>query len=134
MTRSHSLARDNRGNAAVEFALLMPILLLLLSGLIDFGRAFFTSMELENAARAGAQYGFINGADDLSQIEATVRGASSVDDADLSVATTSFCGCPDGTVQPCAGGDCGCHSSTEITSGARFCQRTPKVSTTASRT
>ena len=107
MTRSHSLARDNRGNAAVEFALMMPLLLLLLSGLIDFGRAFFTSMELENSARAGAQYAFVNGADDLGTIENVVYGASSVAPEDLTVNATSYCGCPDGTVQPCTGGDCG---------------------------
>jgi Flp pilus assembly protein TadG len=44
------------GNAAVEFALLAPILALLIAGLADYGEAVDISTELNMAARAGAQY------------------------------------------------------------------------------
>lgn len=107
MPRWTAFRRDQGGNTAVEFAFLVPLLLLLVSGLIDFGRAFFTTMELENSARAGAQYAIVHGADNLTTIENVVYGASSVAPADLTVNATTYCGCPDGTVQPCTGGDCG---------------------------
>ena len=42
--------------ALVEFALVLPILLLLILGVMDFGRMFYTKMILTNAAREGANY------------------------------------------------------------------------------
>jgi Flp pilus assembly protein TadG len=45
----------DQGAAAVEFALLLPILLLVLFGIIDFGRALNMQIELTNAAREGVR-------------------------------------------------------------------------------
>ena len=47
--------RDQDGAAAVEFALLLPLLVLLLFGLIQFGVAFNTKIQATNAAREGAR-------------------------------------------------------------------------------
>jgi Flp pilus assembly protein TadG len=47
--------RDQDGAAAVEFALLLPLLVLLLFGLIQFGIAFNTKIQATNAAREGAR-------------------------------------------------------------------------------
>jgi len=52
--RSGGNARD-RGAAAVEFALLLPVLLLIVFGLIDFGRALNAQITLTQAAREGAR-------------------------------------------------------------------------------
>lgn len=43
----------------MEFALIMPVLLLVIAGIVDFGRAFFTQVELTNAAREGARAAII---------------------------------------------------------------------------
>jgi len=48
-------APSNRGAAAVEFALLAPIVAAVLAGVANYGMALFQKMELESAARAGAQ-------------------------------------------------------------------------------
>jgi hypothetical protein len=48
--------RDARGQSLVEFALALPLLLLLLLGLADFGRAFYYTSAIANAARTGAEY------------------------------------------------------------------------------
>jgi Flp pilus assembly protein TadG len=47
-------ARD-RGSVAVEFALLLPVLLLIIFGVIDFGRAISDQITLIQAAREGAR-------------------------------------------------------------------------------
>jgi TadE-like protein len=41
----------------VEFALVVPILLLILAGAVDLGRAFYAFVAVENAAKEGALYG-----------------------------------------------------------------------------
>lgn len=45
----------DRGATAVEFALLLPVLLLLVFGIIDFGRALNAQITLTQAAREGAR-------------------------------------------------------------------------------
>lgn len=45
----------DRGAAAVEFALLLPVLLLILFGIVDFGRAFNAQIVLTQAAREGVR-------------------------------------------------------------------------------
>jgi len=46
-----------RGNALLEAGLMAPVMFLLLSAVIDFGRAFYYTDMAASAARAGAQYG-----------------------------------------------------------------------------
>jgi Flp pilus assembly protein TadG len=50
-----------RGQVLVEFALLLPIMLLLVLGIIEFGRAFMVRQVLTNTAREGARVGVIPG-------------------------------------------------------------------------
>lgn len=47
--------RDSRGVAAVEFALIVPFLLLLICGVIDFGERYKTAAQYNNAAFAAAR-------------------------------------------------------------------------------
>ena len=51
--------RTGRGQALVEFALVIPIFLLLIFGLVDLGRAVFANNSLAEAARDGARYGAV---------------------------------------------------------------------------
>lgn len=39
----------------VEFAIVLPLLLLLIGGMVDFGRLFYTEVMLTNAAREGTR-------------------------------------------------------------------------------
>ncbi|MCX6497445.1 MAG: pilus assembly protein [Arthrobacter sp.] len=50
-----------RGAVAVEFALLAPLLILLLLGIMEFGRAYNAQITLSNAAREGARVMAIGG-------------------------------------------------------------------------
>jgi Flp pilus assembly protein TadG len=49
--------RDERGAALVEFALVLPLLLVVIAGIVDFGFAFQRYEVLTNAAREGARLG-----------------------------------------------------------------------------
>ena len=49
--------RHNHGGAAVELVIVFPILLLLIIGVVDYGRTYYTSVVVANAARAAAEYG-----------------------------------------------------------------------------
>ena len=53
--------RREAGQALVEFALILPVLLLLLLAAVDFARAYFTLQVVTNAAREGARIGIISG-------------------------------------------------------------------------
>lgn len=46
---------DERGAAAVEFALVLPVLIILLLGMVEFARVFNVQISLSNAAREGAR-------------------------------------------------------------------------------
>lgn len=48
------------GQSLIEFALVLPVLLLLIIGAMDIGRMFFTKIVLTNAAREGANYLALN--------------------------------------------------------------------------
>lgn len=50
----------SRGQAAVEFALLVPIFVLLLVGIFDLGRGVYAWSTLNNAAREGARQGIVD--------------------------------------------------------------------------
>lgn len=49
--------RSEQGTAVVEFAILAPVLIFLLIGLIEVGRYTYFAILASNAARAGVQYG-----------------------------------------------------------------------------
>ena len=59
MRRRTGRPRD-RGAAAVEFALLLPVLLMIVFGIVDFGRAYNAQVTLTQAAREGARLTALN--------------------------------------------------------------------------
>src|SRR5690242_18731607 len=48
--------RPRKAQSMVEFALILPILLLVLVGLLEFGRLFFAWLIIENSTRFGIRY------------------------------------------------------------------------------
>ncbi|OLB78114.1 MAG: hypothetical protein AUI14_14165 [Actinobacteria bacterium 13_2_20CM_2_71_6] len=79
-------ARD-RGAAAVEMALVLPLLLFLLFGVIDFGRMLNTQLTLTEAAREGARSAALG-----QNADARVRAAAT----NLSGLTDTITTCPAG--------------------------------------
>jgi len=60
-----------RGQSLVEFALILPILLILMLGILDFGRAIFAYNSVSNGARSGARVAIVN--QDIDEITAAVE-------------------------------------------------------------
>ena len=58
--------RRGRGQAVVEFALVVPIFFLVLLAIIEAGRFMFYYETLNNATREGARYAIVNGANSLN--------------------------------------------------------------------
>jgi Flp pilus assembly protein TadG len=67
--------KNERGQSLVELSISLVLLLLLLSGAVEFGMAFFQFVQLRDAAQEGALYGSMNPSD-LVNIEKRIRGSS----------------------------------------------------------
>ncbi|MBN1998114.1 pilus assembly protein [candidate division KSB1 bacterium] len=70
--KKQSFKKREQGQSIVEFALVAPILVLLLFGIIEFGRIFETVNVLTSAAREGARVAAVT-APNLSQVQAAVN-------------------------------------------------------------
>ena len=51
--------KNHRGASAVEFALILPLLAVILFGVIEFGLLLFDKQVITNASREGARYGIV---------------------------------------------------------------------------
>jgi len=100
--------KNERGQSLVELAISLVVLLYLLSGVVEFGIAFFQFIQLRDAAQEGALFASINppatsASDDANRLLAIarVRNASSqpIDLADASKVTVTVTV----TGSPCAG-------------------------------
>ena len=56
----NSSVRDERGSVAVEFAIILPLLLALFLVIVDFGRAFNEWNDLNQVAGEGARFAAVN--------------------------------------------------------------------------
>jgi Flp pilus assembly protein TadG len=90
------VAEDARGVAAVELAILAPLLALMALCTIDLGLGIFCNMQVQNAAQSGAQYAILHGFDQ-SSISSAVQSASNSSDITASPAPSQFCGCSTST-------------------------------------
>ena len=92
------LRRGEQGASLVELALLLPFFVLLLLGAVDFGQAYYLSMEIAGAAQAGAAYGALNPSDISGIQQAAVADAQNV--PGLTVTATVIDECSDGSLAP----------------------------------
>jgi Flp pilus assembly protein TadG len=60
-----TILRDDKAQALVEMALVLTILLLVLSGIIEFGRVFSAQLIVSHASREAARFGVIKPEDDV---------------------------------------------------------------------
>lgn len=96
MRRPGSIRQDHihrdRGAAAVEFALILPILIALLFGIVEFGLAFNTHISLTQAAREGVRVAALDTGDAEQATKDAFLGVIGAGGGDLQVTVTE---CPD---------------------------------------
>ncbi len=84
---------SDAGSALVELAVVLPLLVLVMAGAIDFARVFYTGMELTNAARAGAQYGAYNPAQSGNIAGMKTAATGSVNITGVTATASRICQC-----------------------------------------
>jgi Flp pilus assembly protein TadG len=111
--------RDERGAAMVEFAIVAPLLFVLVFGIIDYGRYFYWYARVTNAAREGARAGSVM--KNLTGLDLAVRDTVMVRLAGSEVTTSMV------TVEtPPVGSDWTSRSTVAVTiDGYPFVQFTP---------
>ena len=86
------IKRSQEGQALVEFALVAPLLFLILFGIVQYGMAFKDSITLSDAVRTGARQATVsrNAPDPIATTKASVIGAASdLDTSKLNVTVTA---------------------------------------------
>src|SRR4030042_293998 len=91
--RNNTLHQHQRGQSMLEFALILPLMVLIIAGIFDLGRAFYGSITITNAAREGARYGSLHSNDFLGMKTASINEAQNsgitITPGDITI------GCPD---------------------------------------
>jgi Flp pilus assembly protein TadG len=67
---------EDQGSAAVEFALVLPVLMIILFGIIDFGRMLNTRITLSQAANEGARAVAVAGDDAAAGVIDAIMGST----------------------------------------------------------
>lgn len=109
---------SERGGVLAEFAVVIPVALMLLLGAVDFGRVWMLATASANAAHAGAQYGaqsvqlsadvdgmrtvVVNDLTASSVIAASNAGEDGIGIGDFVITPERFCECSDGSTISCA--------------------------------
>ena len=78
-----------QGTATVEFGLLLPLLLLIVSGIVEFGMALYDKAVITNASREGARAGIVLRVPAVSPAEIVNRVTHYTDNALLSLGAPS---------------------------------------------
>lgn len=78
---------NEKGQALVEFAIILPVLLLVLLGIMEFGMMINSYLTIQNASREGARLGIVGGTTD--EIKSRVAAVSpNLNAADLNVSVS----------------------------------------------
>ena len=92
---------ERRGVAAVEMALVLPLFLLLVFGIIEFGRAMMIASLVTNAAREGARMAVLDGSTNTDVtngvrtfLQSAIGGALTSADISVTITITAATGNP----------------------------------------
>ena len=79
LPRTRKLERESdKGQSLIEVALLLPVLVLILAGILDLGRAYMTLVALNDAAAEGATYASLRPWDTTEIVQRTVHSSSAL--------------------------------------------------------
>ena len=109
-----SRLRGDRGASAVEFALIMPLFVMLVFGIVAFGIIFAQKLALGNSARQAARYAVVQERtchEITNEVRSAAAGTINMNTANIQVSVmrvngateTSACSSPTATNRPCEG-------------------------------
>jgi Flp pilus assembly protein TadG len=84
----HKKGEGERGQSLVEFALIVPLFLLLMFAIVDFGMGFYSWITVTNAAREGARIGAV-GADSATITQRVKDTAGSLNNSNLTISVSN---------------------------------------------
>jgi len=95
------MSRSEAGAALIEMVIVTPVLLLLLFGLIQGGRAVDFALKVSDAAHAGVQFGSQNHATaaDITGMETAATNDAAT--SGVSATASNYCRCENGTASVC---------------------------------
>jgi Flp pilus assembly protein TadG len=88
--------RERRGVAMIEFAVTLPVIIVLLLPMVDIGMGFYLKTQVMTAAEAGAQNAFVKGWNSAN-IKTAVQSATGLTIQSADITPVLKCGCVDGT-------------------------------------
>ena len=92
--------KDRTGSSFIETAILVPAMLMLCCGTMDFARVVYAGIEIASAARAGVQYGALtpgNSGDTSGMVQAALTDAADLGST-VTASASNFCTCSGSTV------------------------------------
>ncbi len=95
--RDRSGRRSEQGTAAIEFAMFLPLLVIMIAGTAELGHSMYEAMQVYNAAEAGILYAAKNSPYNSANIQTAALNGSTLGGAALTGMTavaSQFCGCP----------------------------------------
>ena len=95
--------RSSRAQALAEFAISLPVLLLIVAITVDFGRVYYFDLSIRDASFAAARYAGMNPFDDAGIKSAAVNAAPSgvLTTTDVTITTPVVTGCDGSRVSGC---------------------------------
>jgi Flp pilus assembly protein TadG len=93
-TRIRQVRHGDRGAAAVEFAIIVPLLITLVFGIINFGAWFGQQLALNQAVREGARAAVVAGTGRTADVPTLVQNATTGIAMDPSAVVVSTNRCP----------------------------------------
>jgi hypothetical protein len=82
---------NKKGAALVELALILPLLLLIVFGIVEFGRALFITNTLNNAARYGARLAVVSTTPlNVASLKTEIKNHTPLSAADLNLIEINF--------------------------------------------
>jgi len=126
-----STRRNQQGTALVELALSLSVMILIMLGIVEFGRVIYTAIEVSNAAHAAVQYGASSSAasaDTTGITNAAMADAANVSGLSVTSVSTS-CTCANTAYTPTS-----CSDNTTCRSNGTALVETITVNTQATYT
>jgi Flp pilus assembly protein TadG len=114
--RLHGIWKSENGGALVELAVVLPILILIAVGVMDYGRVYYTSITVVNAARAGAEWGAYGMTGSMTN-DAKIQSFAQLEGAEagtINVTSSHVCRCsPNGSATSCTT-SCGGYGNPQV--------------------